>query len=304
MPAAFGTRSLPRGLFRLRALPLLTAAILGALTGCAPTHSEGGAQANATPTASSGGRLTLTGSSTVAPLAAEIGKRFEQQHDGVRVDVQTGGSSRGIADARQGLAAIGMVSRNLKPDEQDLRAFPVARDGICVIVHRDNLVRSLADAQLVEIYTGKKRNWKEVGGREGPITVVHKAEGRSTLELFLQYFRLENPDVRAQVIIGDNEQGIKTVAGNPRALGYVSIGAAEYQVTQGVPIRLLPVGGVEASTENVQNEKFPLSRSLNLVTRTEPEGLVKTFLDFAGSPEVRDLVEKQYFVPVADGQTE
>ncbi|MGH7889036.1 MAG: substrate-binding domain-containing protein, partial [Thermodesulfobacteriota bacterium] len=59
------------------------------------------------------GKLVLTGSSTVAPLAAEIGKRFEAQHPDVRIDVQTGGSSRGVADARQELADIGMVSRAL-----------------------------------------------------------------------------------------------------------------------------------------------------------------------------------------------
>lgn len=279
-----------------RALLVLAAAGLGvsALTGCAPATS-------ATP-AGGGGRLTLTGASTVAPLAGEIGKRFEQQHAGVRVDVQTGGSSRGAADARQGLADIGMVSRELKPDEADLKPFTIARDGVCLIVHRDNLIQSLTDAQVVEIYTGKKTNWKQVGGQDAPITVVNKAEGRSTLELFLHYFKLDNQDVKAEVIIGDNEQGIKTVAGNPNAIGYVSIGAAEYQAKNGVPLKLLPVGGVEASIENVRNGKFPLSRPLNLVTKTPPEGQARAFIDFARSPEVRDLVEKQYFVPVADAE--
>src|SRR5687767_11588292 len=84
------------------------------------------------------GKLVLTGASTVAPLAAEIGKRFETMRPGVRVDVQTGGSGRGINDARQGLADIGLVSRVLKDDEKDLLAFPIARDGVCVILHQAN----------------------------------------------------------------------------------------------------------------------------------------------------------------------
>src|SRR5262249_48034346 len=96
------------------------------------------------------GKIVLTGSSTVAPLAAEIGKRFEALHPGVRVDVQTGGSSRGIADARQGLADIGMVSRALKPEENDLHAFAIARDGVCIIVHRENPVRTLTDQQVID----------------------------------------------------------------------------------------------------------------------------------------------------------
>lgn len=65
------------------------------------------------------GKLVLTGSSTVAPLISEIAKRYEAEHSGVRIDVQTGGSSRGVADARQGVADIGMVSRSLKDNEKE-----------------------------------------------------------------------------------------------------------------------------------------------------------------------------------------
>ncbi len=86
----------------------------------------------------------LSGSSTVAPLAAEIGKRFESLHPGVRVDVQTGGSSRGINDARAGLADIGMASRALKASEGDLSSFTIALDGISVIVNRSNPAASLS----------------------------------------------------------------------------------------------------------------------------------------------------------------
>lgn len=95
---------------------------------------------------------------------------------------------------------------------------------------------------------------------------MNKAEGRSTLEVFLHYFKLKNTDVTAQVVVGDNEQGVKTVAGNRHAIGYVSIGTAEYDVSQGVPIKLLPSGGVAASTETVQNSTFPISRPLHIVT--------------------------------------
>ncbi|NEP12935.1 MAG: phosphate ABC transporter substrate-binding protein [Symploca sp. SIO2C1] len=246
------------------------------------------------------GKLVLTGSSTVAPLASEIGKRFESEHSEVRVDVQTGGSSRGIADARQEVADIGMISRDLKEEEQDLQGFAIARDGIGIVLHQDNPVKSLKDEQIVDIYQGKIDNWQEVGGKDAPITVVNKAEGRSTLELFVKYFQLKNSEIQAAVVIGDNEQGIKTVAGNPNAIGYVSIGTAEYSTNEGVPIKLLPVGGVAATTENVQNGTFPLSRSLTLVTKNQPEGLDQQFIQFARSPEVQDIVQEQNFVPLSE----
>ncbi len=243
--------------------------------------------------------LMVTGSSTVAPLAAEIGKRYESLHPDVRVDVQTGGSSRGVNDARAGLADIGMVSRALKSSERDLLSFTIALDGIGIIVHRDNPVSALSKEQIIDIYTGKLGNWREAGGTDAPITVVNKAEGRSTLELFLHYFGLSNSAVKPHVVVGDNQQGIKTVAGNPDAIGYVSIGSAEYEAGHGTPIKLLPLEGVQASVENVRNGRFPLSRPLNLVTRTEPAGIIEDFIEFARSGQLSDLVEAQYFVPIA-----
>jgi len=244
-------------------------------------------------------KIVMTGSSTVAPLASEIGKRFESLHRGVRVDVQAGGSSRGVADARSGLADIGMASRALKDLESDLQSHLIARDGICMIVHRDNPVASLTPQQIIDIYTGKITRWAQVGGQDAPITVVHKAEGHSTLELFLKHFDIETRSVKASVIIGDNQQGIKTVAGNPDAIGYVSIGSAAYEAAHGTPIKLLPLEGVAASTETVGNGTFPLSRPLNLVTRDTPTGLVKQFIDFARSDEVHDLIREQNFVAVS-----
>jgi len=243
-------------------------------------------------------RLILTGSSTVAPLAGEIARRFESIHPGVRVDVQTGGTSRGINDTRNGTADIGMVSRALKPDETDLHAFTIALDGISIILHASNQVATLSKQQITDIYTGRITNWKSVDGIDARITVVNKAEGRSTLELFLHYLVLKNSQIKPHVIIGDNPQGIKTVAGNPNAIGYVSIGAAEYEAKRGVPIKLLPLDGVDATIVNVRNGTFPLSRPLNLVTSEEPQGLIQRFIEFARSPQVSDLIEAQYFVPI------
>lgn len=243
-------------------------------------------------------KLVVTGSSTVAPLMGEIAKRFEALHPGVRVDVQTGGSSRGVADARSGLADIGMASRALKASEGDLHAFTVARDGVCLFVHSDNPVAELTDEQVVAIYTGRVESWSEVGGPEAPVTVVSKAEGRATLEVFLAYFGLESPEIRADVIVGDNEQAIKTVAADPNAIGYVSIGTAEYNAEHGSPIRLLPTAGVAATTEHLADGSFPLGRPLNLVTREAPSGLVAELIDYARSDAVHDVVRELYFVPV------
>lgn len=282
-PANSLARSVRRMLPRIAVVPLLAALLVA---GCSKNSAN---QDN---------RLTLTGSSTIAPLAQELGQRFEQLHPGVKVDVQAGGSSRGISDARQGLAQIGMSSRGPKPEEQDLKWHAIARDGIAIIVHRDNPVKELSTEQIVAIYTGKQKQWQAVGGGNAPITVVNKAEGRSTLELFLHHFKFKAAEVKPDVVIGDNQQGIKTVAGNPNAIGYVSIGSAEYEASHGVPIKMLPLNGVVPTTKSLADGSFPLSRPLNLVTKNAPIGLAKEFIDFAQSAQADALIEKQYFVPL------
>jgi phosphate transport system substrate-binding protein len=249
-------------------------------------------------TAALKGKLTITGSSTVAPLVMEIGKSFESIHPGVRIDVQSGGSSRGIADARQGLADIGMASRALKNDESDLMAHAIALDGIGVILNSANSVNAISKDQLIAIFTGKMINWKELGGRDRKIIVVNKAEGRSTLELFLQYTSLKNSDIKAHSIIGDNEQGIKTIAGNPDAIGYVSVGSAEFSAKNGVKIKLLQAGQVPASTENIKNGSYELSRPLNLLTKGKPSVLAQKFIEYAQSEKAHGIVQSQYFVPI------
>ncbi len=242
----------------------------------------------------------ITGSSTIAPLVAEIAQQYEREHPGVRIDVQSGGSSRGIADVRNGLADIGMVSRTLQGDEQALHSHAIARDGVGIILSARNPVSALSEAQVVGIYRGEIERWAELGGRDAPIVVVHKAEGRATLEVFLAHFGLDNRAVQADVIAGENEQAIKTVAGSPDAIGYVSIGTAEVDIEHGVLIRLLPVGDVAATLANVRSGTYPIARPLNLVTRDPAQGLARAFIDYVRSPIAAAVFEAQSFVQVGE----
>jgi phosphate transport system substrate-binding protein len=241
-------------------------------------------------------QLVITGSSTIAPLVLEMSKRYEKQNPGIRIDVQTGGSSRGINDVRMGLTDIGMVSRALSPNETDLKGHLTAIDGITIILNQANPITNLSRQQVIDIYQGKITHWKMVGGPDIPISVVNKAEGRSTLELFLAHFELKNSQIKASVVIGDNQQGIKVVAGNPGAIGYVSVGTAEYEVTRGTPIKLVALGANRASTAAVATGQYPLTRELNLITSGEIPRLAADFIRFAQSKQVHDLIEKQFFV--------
>lgn len=246
------------------------------------------------------GRLLITGSSTMAPLVSAIAQRFQSLHPAVRVEVQMGGSGRGIADARSGKADIGMASRALGEAERALYSLPIARDGITLIVHRDNPVQALTNRQIVDIYTGKITNWRAVGGRGTAILTV-KAEAKySSTELFTQYFDIAYDDIRAQRTVGDNPTRIKLMSENPNAIIYMSVGEAERRMQAGAPIKLLPVDGVAASSRSIRDGNFPISRALSLVVKGMPTGLAKAFIEYAVSSQVTDLVVAHDFVPYLD----
>ncbi|ARU32851.1 ABC transporter substrate-binding protein [Sulfuriferula sp. AH1] len=246
------------------------------------------------------GKLTLTGSSTMAPLMQAIGERFRALHPNVQIRVLTGGSSRGINDARAGKADIGMASQALTDRESDLDGFLMARDGVGIIVNKDNPLTTLTDRQVADIFTGRIGNWKALSGRDAPIVVINRERGHSEVELFTRYFKFAYGDIRAAITIGDNQPTIDAVAGNPDAITFVSLGEAERMSQTGMNIKLLALNGVAASSKTVRNGNYPLSRPLSLVTKDLPKGLARAFIAFSLSPQVTDLIEENNFVPYED----
>lgn len=246
------------------------------------------------------GKIRFAGSSTMAPLVEALGKRFQKLHPEVAIEVVAGGSSRGIHDIREGSCNIGMVGRSLKDDERDLLGFPIARDGVCLIVHKDNPVKSLSSEQVVGIYTGKITNWKEVGGNDAPITAINRPEGRAQSELFTQFFKIKGEDFKVAGVAGDNQEGVKAVVENPNAVVYMSIGEADIRIGQGMPVKSLLMDGIAATSRNIRNGHFPIQRPLMLVTGTLPSGVMKGFIDFALSPNATEIIRECSFVPYLD----
>lgn len=243
------------------------------------------------PAPPSPNNLVVTGSSTLAPLVQEMGKRFEKEHPGVRVSVQAVGSARGVSDVQQGLSDIGMVAGVLRPGQAPLHSFLLARDGVCLVVPSSNPVAALTDAQVVAVFTRTTANWKQLGGADAPITVVGLADGRSLAQAFLDFYNLKPAQVRADVVAGDGEQILQAVANKPYAIGYAAVGPATEAASR-LSLRLLPIGGVPATPATVADGSYRCLRPLLLVTRGEPKGLVKEFIDYARSPAARDLLDK------------
>ena len=243
------------------------------------------------------GKLLITGSSTMAPMVEELSKRFRTRHPGVAVTVEAGGSGRGVADALEGKADIGMASRELNPKEKALFAIPMARDGVAFAVHRDNPIGGLARTQLLAVFTGKTAEWKALGGRAARIEAVTRTSGHSSLELVSRYFGIAPEAIKAAHVVGDNAEVVRLIAANRNAIAFVSTGAVDEAVQKGLPLKPLALDGIAPGIDSVRDGSWPLSRPLNLLTRRVPAGAAKAFIEFALSPAAREVIVAHDFVP-------
>jgi phosphate transport system substrate-binding protein len=245
-------------------------------------------------------KLRISGSASLLPLLTEIARRFEEFNPGVKIDVRGGGTAAGLADLRSGASDIGMMARSLSDTEKDLFAFPIARDGIAVVVNARNRVTALSNKTLTDVLTGKIDNWKSLGGLDAPVVLALGPEGGGSWETLAQHLKLRYTQVAPHQSITTTEDAIAFVSQKPNGLATGSIGVLERKAREGAPIKLLDYDGFPAASRTVENHLYALARPVVLVTRRAPEGLNKQFIDYALSPALIDLQLKYGFVPYKD----
>ena len=235
--------------------------------------------------------VTLAGSTAFAPFAEKLGGQFMAQNPGIRISVQGGGSTVGIQSAQQGKAQIGMADMvKLPPEADGLTAVVVARDGVAVIVNPGNPVANLSLEQIRDIFNGKIANWKELGGPDGAITVVSREAGSGTRSSFEKI--VGDVKLTANALVQDSNGSIReTVAGDPKAIGYLSHGLVNDK------IKAVTVGGQPCSTAAVIAGKYPLVRPIFLLTKGAPQGAPKAFIDFILSEAGQMQISKDGLLP-------
>lgn len=270
---------------RLLALAIVLPAML--IAGCS---SPGGAAKT---------ELTVTGSTTILPIAEVAAEMFHEQHSDLRVLVAGVGSSAGIESVSKGTSDIGTSSRDLKPQEASLGLVdtPVAFDAIAVIVHPSNPVRALTRKQAADIFEGKITNWKQVGGADELIWLVNRDEASGTREAFSKIVLGGEPfDPRSAVLPGTGQ--VRSVVADSRtAVGYISLGFVDKSV------KALSIDGIQPTESTVADGTYPVSRVLHFFTKGEPKGLAKTYIDFVLSSAIQSKVVRDAgFLPVAEGR--
>ncbi len=244
-------------------------------------------------------QITVTGSTTVLPIAEKAKEAFEAKDASAAILVSGGGSSVGIKATGEGIADIGMTSRDLKPEETagypDLVKHHIADDAILLIVNPGNSVEGLTLDEVRGIYNGTYTNWNQVGGSNRQIVVVGRDSASGTREFFSEFVMGEEDFTRTQEEFNSNGGIQQKVSQTPGAFGYVGLG-----YTEGVKPLTLDVGGtsVEPTLQNIKDGTYPISRPLYMLTNGEPEGLAQRYVEFILSAEGQEIVAGEDYIPV------
>jgi len=244
--------------------------------------------------------MRIDGSTTVLPIAQKAAEVYMKKNPSVKIYVSGSGSGTGIKALIDGTTDIATSSREAKDKEIasgkkkgiKLTAHKVALDGIVPIVHPSMKINDITMEQLRNIYNGKVKSWKEIGGPDRPIAVVSRDTSSGTYEVWEEKV-LHKDRVRADaLLVASNGQAVQTIAQNKYAMGYIGIGYIDKSV------KVLTIKGKSASEETVRDGSWPVARPLFMYTNGKPSGVIAKFIDFVLSSEGQKIVNEVKYVSI------
>lgn len=263
--------------------------------------SNGSGQGNAAADLS--GNILAVGSTALQPLVEQAGQKFMavDKYKSVTVQVQGGGSGTGLTQVSDGQATIGnsdvFAEEKLKDaaKAKELVDHQVAVVAIAPVSNKDAGVTDLTKEQLVDIFSGKIKNWKDVGGKDQAIVIVNRPGSsgtRATFEKFALGTKVE--DIQGSIQEDSSGTVKKLVSETPGAIGYLALSYLDDK------LQVLKYGGVEATVENVEAGKYPVWAYQHMYTKGEPNAATKAFLDYMLSDEIQQKDVKDLgYIPVS-----
>lgn len=266
--------------------------------------------------------VSVKGSDTMVNLSQKWAETFMQKNANSSIQVTGGGSGTGIAALLNGTMDIANASRELKQKEYDRakelgispKEFKVALDGIAVIVNPSNPIEVLTVDQLRDLFIGKIKNWKELGGNDSPITLYGRENSSGTYEFFKGKVlgkdeRGETRDfaISTQVLQGTAALG-EAVARDTKGVGYGGVGyfaertdvkILKVKENDGAPA-IAPAEGGIVNYEAIWSGEYSISRYLYCYTNGTPEKKIQDFMDFILSAEGQNLVKQMEYIPLPE----
>ena len=241
------------------------------------------------------GTVTASGSTALLPLLKPAQEEFQKKYAKATVTIAGGGSFTGQNQAATGSVNIGNSDVGLQDSLKDKGLVETKLVGIpfVFIVNTDVTVDSLTGQQYIDIMTGKITNWKDVGGKDQKITLIHRSKSSGSRATIAQVVLKDAPFTDNAVIQDSNGAVRAAIASTPGAIGYVDAAYVDQSV------KGLAFNGVKYSVDNVVNGSYPVYTFGRMFTKGEPTGAVKAFIDYATSSEFQNaFAEKNGFVPI------
>ena len=243
------------------------------------------------------GKVTVSGSSALLPLAKDAAQKFKAKNDQVSITLNAGGSGTGLKQVSEGSVDIGNSDVFAKEKLPEAKAAELVDHKVAVTVMAPVVskeigtnVKSLTKAQLQDIFTGKVTNWKDVGGPDEAVVLITRPSTSGTRALFTKY-ALDGKEELSNKSMETDDSGtlVQTVSQTKGAIGYVAL---SYLMNNNT-VTPLAIDGVEPTLDNVYNGKYPVWGYEHMYTKGEATGAVKAFIDFIMSKDYSADIEKQ-----------
>lgn len=263
--------------------------------------------------------ITVKGSDTMVNLSQKWAEEYMKLHPEVSIQVTGGGSGTGVASLLNKTTEIANSSRELKPAELETAktngvtpfTYQVALDGIAVIVHPKSKIDSLTVKQVSDIFAGKIKNWKQLGGADMPITLYGRENSSGTYEFFKDHVlgKVDGKQVdyspSTQVLQGTAALG-EAVARDVKGIGYGGVGYfAERNDVKILHIKkdenspaISPSENNKVNYDAIWSGDYSISRYLYCFTNGEATGKLKEFMDFIVSQEGQNVVRTMEYIPL------
>lgn len=275
--------------------------IILATAGCGETATGRNQNATGNPApAKTKIKLLLGGSGSNLALMGKLAEKYMSGNPGVEVAIPSSiGSSGGIIKTAEGVLDIGLVSRPFKPEEEKLglTRAPYARVAVVMAVHPEVKITGLTSEQILAIYSGKIRNWRELGGDNRGISVLSREASDSTRLILNKYINGFDAmkEVPGTVFLRTDQAMNEAIQSVPNAIGWTDLGAIRIGRLN---VRPIAVDGLLPTEDMILSGKYPFIKELAFVVKGEPVGEVKKFIDFVMSWEGKKVIIENGYLPV------
>ncbi len=244
--------------------------------------------------------IRIAGSDTMYLLGKRWAEAYMRSHPNVSIYVEAGGTAEGFKQLADEKIDVAMASRVIQSKEASRLAkrfkaiglsYLVAKDALSVYVNKANPVSNLSQQQLRAIFSGAINSWKSISGKDTTIQVVIRPPNSGT-HLYFKRHVLSNSEYRGDAIVRPTTSAVvEFVEANRNAIGYGGI-------SYGDTVKHCTIDKVAPNLENVQNDRYPLTRYLYLYTVNNPRGTLKEFIDWVIGDRGQRIVADVGYIPI------